>query len=375
MLRILHCPELVGGHAPTVARAERELGLDSRCIALRPHPFGYAADEVLCGGGMLATQLARWRLLAHALRAADVIHFNFGQSCMPQRVPREAPWDQRFPGWLRRVYNLYAGMLELRDLRWLKARGKRIFVTYQGDDARQGDYLRRYFEIHPADEAGYYSAESDALKRSRIERFGRFADALFALNPDLLHVLPRGARFLPYASVDVRDIRPVGVGAGSVPVVLHAPSHQGVKGTRFVLDAVNRLKGEGVRFEFVLIEGMPHGEAMRLYARADLLVDQLLTGWYGGLAVELMALGKPVLAYIRDADTGFLPPAMRASLPMINVAPPTIYAVLKEWLTSRRGELAALGARSRQFVEAWHDPLKIAAGLKAAYEEALRCAA
>jgi len=157
--------------------------------------------------------------------------------------------------------------------------------------------------------------------------------------------------------------------------VLHAPSHQGVKGTRFVVDAVNRLKAEGVRFEFVLIEGVPHDEAMRLYARADLLVDQLLTGWYGGLAVELMALGKPVLAYIRDGDTGFLPPAMRAALPMINAAPATVYSVLKEWLTRRRAELAALGGRSREFVETWHDPRNIAAGLKAIYEQVTQCAA
>ena len=33
-----------------------------------------------------------------------------------------------------------------------------------------------------------------------------------------------------------------------------------------------------------------------MYAQADLVVDQVLIGWYGALAVETMAMGKPVIA-------------------------------------------------------------------------------
>jgi glycosyltransferase involved in cell wall biosynthesis len=375
-LRVLHCPELIGGNAGSLARAERQLGLESHCVSLAPHPFGYPADEILTRGGLVATQFARWQLLARAIGHFEIIHFNFGQSTMPQRIPIERTPSSRFPVWMRRAYNLYACMLELRDLRWLNALGKRIVVTYQGDDARQGAYLKAHFDIHPADEAGYYSAESDRLKRHRIEVFSRWADAIFALNPDLLHVLPQRARFLPYANADIQNIQPVGLsGSGTVPVVLHAPSHRGVKGTRFIVEAVNRLKAEGVGFDFLLLHDLPHAEAMGLYPRADLLVDQLLAGWYGGLAVELMALGKPVIAYIRSSDLGFLPDGMRDALPVINATPATIYSVLKEWLTTRRSELSALGARSRQFVEEWHDPQKIAAVLKKTYEQAVVCAA
>jgi glycosyltransferase involved in cell wall biosynthesis len=365
----------VGGHPGTLARAERELDLDSRCVALRPHPFGYPADEVLTRGGALAAELARWGLLKRALRDCDVIHFNFGQSTMPQRVAADLPARSRARGWLRRAYNLYSGALELKDLGWLKRAGKRIVVTYQGDDARQSDYLRSHFDIHPADEAGYYSPGSDRLKRWRIEAFSRWADAIFALNPDLLHVLPPRARFLPYANVDPSRFQPVVPGTRGLPVLLHAPSHQGVKGTRFIMEAVDRLKAEGVAFEFLLLRDLPHEEAMQLYRRADLLVDQLLVGWYGGLAVELMALGKPVIAYIRTGDLASLPDGMRDSLPLIHSTPATVYEVLKEWLTRRRAELGAVGARSREFVETWHDPRKIAAQTKAVYERAVKCVA
>jgi len=367
-IRVLHCPDLVGGQPCQLAKAERAIGLESQCVALQPHPFGYPADQFLSSGGEMSLQLARCRLLAMALRDYDVIHFNFGQSTMPQRLPLDAASKRNLPSWTRRLYNLYAAPLELMDLRLLKRKGKSIVMTYQGDDARQGDFLRAHYAIHAADEAGYYTAESDRLKRSRIQTVGRYADAVFAVNPDLLHVLPSGTRFMPYAHLDVAAITPSSVTAHAMPRVLHAPSHRGVKGTRFILDAVNRLKAEGVRFEFVLVEGLSHAEATRLYAGADLLVDQLLVGWYGGLAVELMALGKPVVAYIRDEDLHFIPPGMRAELPVVNATPDSITRVLREWLTIRRHELGELGMRSRRYVEAWHDPARIASQLKSTYE-------
>lgn len=360
-LRILHCPEIIGGHAPALAAAERELGLDSRCVALRPHPFEYSSDEVLSGGGRLGVEWARWRLLLRALRGTDVVHFNFGMSTMPQRTPLDTPWDTRQPIWLKRVYNVYACTLELRDLGWLRRAGKRIVVSYQGDDARQAEALRRSCEIHPGDEAGYHTTETDRLKRERIEVVGQLSDAIFALNPDLLRVLPGGSRFLPYAIPAVATVNPVGVSrAGGLPVLAHAPSHQGVKGTRFVLDAVQRLRQEGVQFEFKLIEGVPHNEAMRLYAGADLLVDQLLVGWYGGVAVEVMALGKPVVAYIRESDLQFLPSEMSAALPIISATPATLHDVLRHWLRGPRDALVERGRSSRAFVERWHHPRAVA---------------
>jgi hypothetical protein len=103
---------------------------------------------------------------------------------------------------------------------------------------------------------------------------------------------------------------------------------------------------------------------------ADLLVDQLLSGWYGGVAVEMMALGKPVICYLRDKDLDFIGESMRADLPIIRATPKTIYEVLKDYLVRRRPELAEIGARSRTFVEKWHDPISIAGLLSEAYRSA-----
>jgi hypothetical protein len=280
-VRIIHCPEIIGSHAPALAEAERRLGFASECIALAPHPFAYAADRVLSGGGRVRMELARWRLLAILLGRADVVHFNFGMSSMPQRVALDAPWDARTPRWARWLYNIYAGALELRDLVWLRQRRKRIVVTFQGDDARQGGALRRSEHPQPADEVQIYTTEGDRLKAERIALFDRYADALYALNPDLMRVLPGRTRFLPYAVPLAGEPllpRPA-PRTGHLRSVLHAPSHRGAKGTRYLLEAIERLRSEGHAFRFTLVEGVAHEEALRRYAEGDLVVDQLLYGW------------------------------------------------------------------------------------------------
>jgi glycosyltransferase involved in cell wall biosynthesis len=381
MIRVLHCPNIVGGNPQGLARAEREVGLDSWSVSFTQSPFGYNTDEIVWGNGSnpLTFEARRWRLLWRTLRDFDIVHFNAGQTIMPKWVPAIGNTEfKRLPrAWrmLLPAYQLYARLFELRDLPLLKAMGKGVVVTFQGSDARQGDVCRAQFKISPAveAEASHFSPALDRRKRQRIRRFARYADRIYALNPDLLHVLPPQAEFLPYSHIDLRTwvppqrVRP----AGETPIVVHAPSHRAVKGTQHVLDAVAQLEREGVRVELTLVEGMPLDEARQIYERADLVVDQLLCGWYGGLAVEAMALGKPVVCYIREEDLKFVPDGMRQELPIIAATPETICSVLREWLTTRRSELAEVGSRGRAYVEKWHDPLQIAERLKADYEAIL----
>jgi hypothetical protein len=324
------------------------------------------------GTSYLRFELRRWKLLWRALRDYDIVHFNFGRTILPSLVSLDTLARSGVPALVRRGYELYARSLELRDLGLLRRFGKGIVVTYQGDDARQGDVAAQLGGVSPVSEveAGYYDPMVDARKRVAIARFDRYADRIYALNPDLLHVLPARARFLPYAHVDPREWRaPQPRPQGRVPVVVHAPTHRGVKGSRFLIAAAERLRAEGIAFELRLIEGLPHGEARKAFEQADIFVDQLLVGWYGGVAVELMALERPVLCFLREEDLRFVPAAMRTEIPIVRATPATIYPVLKEWITASPGRRAEQGRRGRSYVERWHDPRRIAADLAQAYAE------
>lgn len=349
-LRVLHVPDSVGGHAPGLARAERELGIDSVSVALRASPFAYAVDEVVGGPGVsrLAYERGRLRLLVRAFRYFDVIHFNFGRTLMP--------------AWLGPI-----------DLPLLRRAGKAIFVTFQGDDARRGDVAAARGGLSlPTALPQLYPAHVDAARRRRVAQFARWADGIFFLNPDLAHVLPARAEFVPYAHVEPREWVVRAAGAGDrAAVVVHAPSDPVVKGTSVVRAAVDVLHADGIDIRLELVQGRTHDEARAIYAEADLAVDQVYAGWYGGFAVEAMALGVPVVSYIRESDLGVLPQEMRAALPVLRATPETLAAVLREWLTIRRPGLASVGAAARAYVERWHDPRTIAQTVIDRYRAAL----
>jgi glycosyltransferase involved in cell wall biosynthesis len=137
-----------------------------------------------------------------------------------------------------------------------------------------------------------------------------------------------------------------------------------------VLDAVDRLRAEGLPLELRLIEGLDRAEAMRRYAEADVIIDQLIIGWYGGLAVEAMSLGKPVIARLRREDLRFVPPEMAAQLPVISAGPDDLAEVLRRLCAMDPAELRAIGGAGRRFAERWHDPASIARTIAGDYRTA-----
>ncbi len=371
--KVLHCAHLVGGQATSLARAERELGAQSWAVSWQPSVFGYPADEILWpdGASLLRQELARWRLLARAAWEFDVIHYNYGSPILNWGAldGRHRSMGKGLGGW-------YAVLNQRIELPFLKRLRKIIAVTYQGDDARQGDFSRRHFEYSIAHEVDddYYSHVTDESKRQRIRNFSEYADLIYAVNPDLLHVLPKRARFLPYAHIDLESWRctaDIGGSTSRRPLVIHAPSHRAAKGTAYVLDAVEQLRAEGLSFDFRLVEGLTQTDARKLYEQADLVIDQLLAGWYGGFAVETMALEKPVICYLRRSDFVFLPGTMADELPLIDADPHSITPVLREWLQRPSVHRRERGRRGRLFVEKWHDPQKIARSLLVDYQRVL----
>jgi glycosyltransferase involved in cell wall biosynthesis len=272
-------------------------------------------------------------------------------------------------------YYGYLNFLQLFELWLFMLAGKRIFMTYQGDDARQGDFLRNHFEINIATEVDddYYTSLSDKWKRKSIDRLSYHCSQIYALNPDLLYVLPAKSKFLPYANIKLEDwpYSPPQLDENISLKICHAPSNRDVKGTNFILSVVNQLRAEGYALDLILIEGLSNNEAKKQYQKADIFIDQLFAGWYGGVAVEAMALGKPVLSYIREDDLKFISLDMRNDLPIVNVNAECLYSEIKRFIEMPRTELALASLQARAFVEKWHDPVKIAKEIKQDYEASI----
>lgn len=374
-IKILHTPRVIGGNPYGLAKAERELGLDSWNISLRRGTVQYKTDEMLCSekDSLLIYEFRKIKLLIESFYKYDLIHFNFGTTIMSPPLPPEKLREDNVNKFLHWIYFYYTSTFQSLSLFVYKLLDIPVFVTYQGDDARQGDSCKKHFEINPATEVspGYYAESSDKTKRKRIKLFDKYATKIYTLNPDLKAVLPARTEFLPYTHVDLDKWVPVYNTEHRKLRIIHAPSHREFKGTGYVMKAIEELQKRHFDFEFELIENIPYQEVKKHYEEADLLIDQVLAGWYGGLAVELMALGKPVVCYLREEDLQYIPAGMKEDMPIINATPDTLVDTLAYWLGQPRQKLVELGKRSRAYVEKWHNPIKTAKKLKQDYEAVL----
>ena len=82
--------------------------------------------------------------------------------------------------------------------------------------------------------------------------------------------------------------------------VMHAPNHRGLKGTEFLIQAVDELRSEGVKVELVLLEKVPNDKVRELMQEVDIMADQLVLPGYGLAAVEGMASGLPVICNLEN---------------------------------------------------------------------------
>lgn len=125
--------------------------------------------------------------------------------------------------------------------------------------------------------------------------FHRFADALFVATPDLLSDVPEAVWLPnPIFMENYKEHYTIGV------IITHAPTNRDLKGTEYIIKAVENAKHHFPLLRLNLVEGLPYNDALEQYRKSAAMVDQLNIGWYGMVALECMAMGVPVMCYIRE---------------------------------------------------------------------------
>jgi hypothetical protein len=146
--------------------------------------------------------------------------------------------------------------------------------------------------------------------------------------------------------------------------VVHIPNHAYFKGTAYLMEAIERLKKEGAPIELQYLTGITNSEVLSAMREADIVVDQLIGGYFGLTALEAMALGKPVIVYLRDHSLAIA----QDKCPLINANPDTIYDVLKRLIATRH-ELPEIGQRSRRYVEEFYSTTALVPRLRDLYAQ------
>jgi glycosyltransferase involved in cell wall biosynthesis len=284
----------VAGIPWTNVQALRRKGVDAKLVVVERQRLHPEADWSLDRpAGFWGRQAVQWPAFLRLLPKTDVFHFYFGWTLVPRRVQ----WPL------------------------LKAARRRSVLHFLGSDIRG-----------KAPEQLAYARGADARIVGSYDALRWVPDA---------HVVPPG--------LDLREYTPVPSEDRRRPIVLHAPSSRRRKGTEHVIAAC-----EGLDVDLDIVEGLRHDEALRHYERADIVVDQLNAGWYGIFALEAMALGKPVLGYLREEAVRETKRALGAEVPIVPVTKETLHERIAE-LAASADERRRIGASSRAYVEHVHD--------------------
>jgi glycosyltransferase involved in cell wall biosynthesis len=277
-------------------------GVEARLLTFKHQPFRPHESEINLGldseRRFWRRQLVQWRTFSRFLPWADVFHFYFGLTLVPRRL--------QFP--------------------ILRATGKRAVYHFLGSDIRG---------------------------KSPVElAYARSADGRIVGSCDARRWIP-DAEVVP-PGLDLRAFTPVPPSDRERPLVLHAPSSRARKGTEYVLDACRQLP-----VDLELVEGLRNDAAREAYARADIVVEQLNAGWHGLTAIEAMALGKPVVTYLKEDAVRETEKLFGVSVPIVSATKETLVERLRPLVESTETRRRA-GAASRAYVERVHDADKVA---------------
>ena len=276
-------------------QALRRKGVDTRLVVFNTHPAHPEADLdlELPDSPFWRRQLLQFRALAKLLPVTDIFHFYFGLTLVPKRV--------QFP--------------------ILRTTGKKSVFHFVGSDIRG---------------------------KSREElAYSRLADAQIVGSYDAARWIPEAEVVPP--GIDLSDIQPVPPRTEGPIRVAHAALSRRRKGTDLIVAACKEL---GVELD--VIEDVHHADVGRRIAQADVVVDQLNSGWYGLFAIEAMAYGKPVVGYIRDQAAARTADAFGLEVPVVRTTKDSLARDLGR-LVSSDEERRVSGAAARAYVERVHD--------------------
>ncbi|SMO56499.1 glycosyltransferase [Melghirimyces algeriensis] len=340
-MKVLLGPINNAGQPIALTKELRRQGVEAHCLTYQNHKYGYGADKEVCFDPYSRVDV-QFQTLQECLKEDyDIYHF-----------------------WFRSLF--YGGFYEYftgLDLPIIKNRGKKIVHSFTGFDLRfQSECMQK--NPYNVFQYGWKNIFSEESARKYLNFLRYFVDEFVVLDEELQSYLPE-AKIIPRV-LDLDEWEYIGIKETDCPLVVHAPSSPAIKGTPFVNQAVQQLKEKGLKFEYREVTDLKHRDAMELYKRADIVIDQLLIGWYGVLTVEAMALGKPVMVYIQE---DLYQPSQ--TIPVENVNPDNLTEKLRNLIQDfdRRKDLSR---RGRAYVESVHDVKKVTKKLIGLYESVLK---
>ena len=249
---------------------------------------------------------------------------------------------------------LFDGNVE-GEVRWLRDRGVAVALLSHGTDLRlpsrhanSDDWSP--FRADDVDRDWIRRLETVALRNRELgERLGT---PLYVVTPELLLDWPT-ATWLPNIVDPRRWATTTKILNTERPLVLHAPTNPMVKGTALVEPTMLRMKDQGV-IDYRRVEQVPSEEMPRLYASADIVLDQFALGIYSTTTIETMAAGRLAVAHLSEHVRDHIRAVTGLEPPIVEATPDTLEAVIHE-IVANPEQYRQLASRGPEYVAAVHD--------------------
>ncbi len=147
-----------------------------------------------------------------------------------------------------------------------------------------------------------------------------------------------------------------------VPLVVHAPSKRSFKGSNLIINTLRDLKDEGIPFRFCFLENLENHDILKTLSQADVLIDQVVCGAFGRLALEGLASGCAVVS----GNSSCVPwPPDR---PAVSVTPINLKNCLREVLTNKKLRIDLANQGYEYLQKGYHEPTNAAQSILNALE-------
>lgn len=264
----------------------------------------------------------------------------------------------------------------------LKLFRKKIILTCRGTDVRDRfDFLpnallaktdfKKIPEFYKMQNLyrPFWSRLNQAIRK---KIFILLADKVVLTGPFLVSSVSRYDKIIPYAREnnlhkDKGGLRPR---QSKKIVIAHIPSSSIIKGTKIIKKAFTSLSKNHRNCEFKILDNISHKDVIIEMAKADIIIDQILVGWYGGQAVEAMMMGKIAVAYLNAAYFQFV--SFADEIPIWNASPWSFKKDLETLIKIYPQIKVELSFQSIKFVKKYHSSEKIANQYRAIYLQTLK---
>lgn len=296
------------------------------------NPFQYGADHVLS-----------WRTAEHS-RAW-------------QRAMLQDLRDNYTHVLIEACYPILGGMYSgdvRRQVELLRDAGLEIGVIGHGTDVRlPSKHIEGNPWSHFRNSDSYVSADLvERLVSDNLRLIDDLAAPTFVSTAGLLIDLPQ-ADFLGVVIDPEKWWTDEPLLTSSKLKVVHAPTNPFNKGTHMISPTIEKLVDEGL-IEYSEIRNVSNEEMRRVFAEADVVLDQFRAGDYGVGACETMAAGRLVLTYITDQVRSEVERHADMPLPIPEVTVDSLESVLRD-IHVRREHYRDLAATGPDYVRRLHD--------------------